>query len=736
MAKAKPIVSKAVDMKEPGVEGFLKQARERSKLASAAWEDNFNTAEDDVLFAYGDQWDEKTKMERMKEGRPTLTLNKLGQYIYRLVGDQRQNVQTIKFSPVQGNANAKMMNTAGTKDFSVAEVYESITRNIENVSNAAYHYKLAFQHAVEGGFGWLRVLTNYSSSDAFELDLKIEAIRNRWAVIMDPNAKEPDYSDANYCFISERISKEEFDKRYPGKKVGELHNPKDESFSGWGDKNSIRISEYFVRRPIVKELVLMSTGETYWMQDIKDVIDELEEQGVTVTRTRKVNTYKVEWYKITAWDVLEGPVEWCGDTIPVAPVLGKEIDVKGQRFYRGIINEAKDAQRMLNYWQSAATERVALAPKAPWIAPAESIETYMGMWQTANVKNWAVLPYTPTPNGDRPFRQDPPPMPSSELAIAANSEEGIKSSIGIYDAMLGNRSGETSGIAIQRRQQQGDTATFVYTDNLNLAIRRIGKILCEAIPIVYDSNRTIRLAFPDGSGDFVEINKTIHDDEKGIDVVVHDLSTGKYDVVIETGPQYSTQRQESMNAMMELAKVVPQVAQVAPDLLALNIDAPNMGAIADRLKHTLPANLLSQEDQEEMAKNAPPPPPPSPEMQQAEMEMQSEQAKMQGDQALMQIKLEIEKTKLQQVQLQSQLKVAEAQTKSNEAMGGHDDEGQDSAMIQSMVHDAVAQAMAEMIAQSRSQQTPQGNEQEDMQEPEGEEQMEPPSQEQMEEIQE
>lgn len=729
MIKAKPIVSKPVDMQESGINGFLKQARERSSLASAAWQDNFNTSEEDVLFAYGEQWDEKTKMERMQEGRPTLTLNKLGQYIYRLVGDQRQNVQTIKFSPVQGNANAKMMNTAGTKDFSVAEVYESISRNIENVSNATYHYKLAFQHSVEGGFGWLRVLTNYSTSDAFELDLKIEAIRNRWSVLIDPSAKEPDYSDANYCFISERMTKEEFDKRYPDKKMGELQNTKDDSFLGWGDKSSIKISEYFVRRPIVKELVLMNNGDTYWMQDIKDVIDELKEQGVTITRTRKVNTYKVEWYKITAWDILEGPIEWCGDTIPVVPVLGKEIDVKGQRFYRGIINEAKDAQRMLNYWQSAATERVALAPKAPWIAPADSIENYMPMWQTANVKNWAVLPYTPTANGERPFRQDPPPMPSSELSIAANSEEGIKSSIGIYDAMLGNRSNENSGIAIQRRQQQGDTATFVYTDNLNLAIRRVGKILCEAIPIVYDSNRVIRLSFADGSGDFVEINKTIHDNRTDTDVVIHDLSTGKYDVVVETGPQYSTQRQESMDAMMELAKVVPQIAQVAPDLLALNIDAPNMGAIADRLKHTVPINLLSQEDQEEMAKNAPPPAPPAPEVQQAQIQMQGEQAKMQGDQQLMQIKLQIEQIKLQQTQLQSQLKVTEAQAKTTSS--NSNDEGQDSSMIQSMVHDAVAQVMAELIAHSRSQQAPQ----QEAQDPATEENTGIPSQENAEGIQ-
>jgi len=691
------IKSKPIELRDAGVEGFLKEARERAKTATTAWKDNFASAEEDVLFAYGEQWDDAAKRERMQEGRPTLTLNKMGQYIYRLIGDQRQNVQTIKFHAVQGNSNAKMQNTAGTKDYSVSQVYEAITRNIEITSNANYHYKTAYQHAVEGGFGWLRVLTDYSQSDSFELDLKIESVRNRWSVVVDPYSKEPDYSDMNYAFISERISREEFNKRYPDKRIGELQGADADTVVNWSDENTIKVSEYFVRRPITKELVLMTNGETYWYDDVKPVLDELAGQGVTIQRQRKVQTWKVEWYKITAWDILEGPKQWCGTTIPIAPVLGKEIDVKGQRYFRGVINEAKDAQRMLNYWQSAATERVALAPKSPWVADARSIEDYQEIWKSANIKNWSVLPYKAVAGINPPTRQDPPSMPSAELQIATLAEEGIKSSIGIYDAMLGNKSQEQSGRAIIARQQQGDTATYIFTDNLVMAQRRIGRILCEAIPVIYDSNRIIRLAFPDGSGDFVEINKTIRDEQTGMDVVIHDLSTGKYDVVVETGPQYSTQRQASQDAIMQLAQVIPQVAQVAPDIIAMNVDAPNMSVLSDRLKKTIPTNMLSKEDQEEFAKDAPPPQP-TPEQQQAQIEMQSAQQEQQFNLQMQQLKLQEAQLKFQTEQLKAQQSV---QPEREEKEEGHEDETQDKAMIQEMVNEAVSEALAQYIASQR-----------------------------------
>lgn len=706
------ITTQPIDMQEEGEAGLIKLAKERSLIASRYWASTYELSRDDTAFAYGEQWDAKAL--EVRKGRPTLTLNKMGQFIYRLVGDQRQNVRSGKVI-ASGNFDGTFKNTENTKDYKLSQVLAGLTKDIELKSNAPYHYKTAFQHAVEGGFGWLRVVNDYADNTSFDQDLLIKSVRHKYTVMIDPNATEPDASDMNYAFVSERMSVEEFRERYPDGQISDLERTGADHVAFWGVDKTVVVSEYFTRKPVKRDLLMMSDGSTYWMDEVKDVLDELENMGITVTRKRKVNTHKVLWYKITAAGVLEGPKEWVGSTIPIVPVWGKEIDFDGKREFRGLIHDGKDAQRMHNYWMSAATERVALAPKSPWVGAAENFEGHEDKWRTANIQNWSYLPYNPTTTGDKPQRQDPPPMPSQELQIAALSEQGIKSSVGIYDSMLGQKSQETSGIAIQSRQQQGDTANYVFTDNLDLAIQRVYKILLEAIPAVYDGNRIVRMHFEDGSGDFVEINKTIRDEQTGKDVVIHDLGAGKYNVTVTTGASYLTQRQEAASTLLDFAKTVPQAAQVGADLIAANLDAPNMDAMAKRLKKMLPPNMLSPEEQEEIQKDAPPPQP-NPQEQAAQQAMQqqiqAEQAKQQFELQMHQIKLEIEKTKLAQAQLGV---ASEANAQASESKNTHEDAAQDEAMIKTIVQNEIAKAMAALIAHQRSQS--QSQPQEELQEP-------------------
>ena len=81
---------------------------------------------------------------------------------------------------------------------------------------------------------------------------------------------------------------------------------------------------------------------------------------------RTVRSYKVTQTIMTGADVLEVN-DWPGRYIPLIPVYGDEIIVEGKRYFRSLINPAVDAQQMFNFWRSASTEMVALAPKVPWI---------------------------------------------------------------------------------------------------------------------------------------------------------------------------------------------------------------------------------------------------------------------------------------------------------------------------------------------------------------------------------
>lgn len=685
-------------------EAILKEARERADKAKTEWQHNFDAAAEDVRFLAGYQWPEKIRQEREEKDRPCLTLNKMPQYVDQVLGDQRQNRPAIHVHPTEANMggeDAKLGNITGKKNYSLSEVYESLIRNIEYTSNAEAHYDTAFQHAVEGGFGWLRVLTKYSTDDAFEQDLCIKSIHNRFAVLMDPDAVEPDYCDANWCFIGEMMPRKEYDKRYPDSPLGDLMDTTADDANWWATEEGVRVAEYFYREPATRELLLLSDGRVVWHDEIKPVIDELADLGVSVKRVRKVKTYSVKWMKITANAILEGPVDWPGRTIPVVPVLGKEITIGDKRHYRGLIRHGKDAQRMHNYWMTATTERVALAPKAPWTGPAEAFEGYEEQWRNANRDNDAYLPYNETPNGDRPRREAPPPMPAAELQVALSFTDELKSTIGLYDASVGAQSNETSGKAILARQQQGDRGTFAYIDNLSRAIRRTGQLLIELIPKIYDSERVIRVQFEDGTGDWLRINQTITDRQSGKDIMVNDVAQGKFDVTVKAGPGYQTQRMQAADSLMQFVQAVPSSANVVVDLIAQNMDWPGAEEIAKRLKKTLPFGILDEEESEELGIQ---PPQPTPEQQADMKKHEATIAKAQADMAGAEAdtagaQADVEKARADSAQAQADL--AEAQRRLAEMEQAAQMAGPGT--MEETVRNIVAEALAEMMSQQPAQ---------------------------------
>lgn len=677
---------------------LLEEARKRADRGYTAFKDNITAAKDDVEFLAGNQWPESVKKERDDQGRPYLTLNKLPQFVDQIIGDQRQNRPGIHIHPIEGDngqSEKKLSNQAGTKDYKLSEVYEAVIRNIEYTSNAEAHYDRSFQHSVEGGFGWLRVITEYSDDTSFEQDIKIKSIKDRFAVIMDPDAEELDGSDASWCFVSQKMSMKEFRKRYPKARTGDLSTAEMAEYSWWYEEDYVRVAEYFRREPATRTLLLMNTGDTYFLDEVEDVLDELAKDQIVPIRKREVETYKVKWMKITSHDVLEKEVDWPGRTIPVVPVYGKEIDIGDKTFYRGAIRYAHDAQRMHNYWMTAATERVALSPKAPYVAPAEAIEGFEPEWENANTGNSAVLRYNPIPGVDRPQREQPASMPAAEVNMALTMTDEMKSTVGIYDASIGAQGNETSGRAIIARQRQGDRGTFAYVDNLSRAIRRIGKILVELIPYIYDTERLIRLRFEDGSGDWVPINKTVIDDQSGKEIMLHDISAGKFDVTVTSGPSYQTLRMEAADSLMQFVQAVPSSANLVMDLVAQNMDWPGAQEIAKRLKKTLPPGILDQEEADELGIQ---PPQPTPEQQADMAKAEADIAKAEADK----VKAQADTQKAEADVAQAQADLAEAQQQMQRMRMEAQAAGAGS--LQEMVYELVAEAVAQMVQNGQMQQ--------------------------------
>lgn len=611
-------------------DALIATARERARDGASYWKDNWELAEDDLKFLSGDQWPDQVKNERELEQRPCLTNNVLPTFVEQIIGDQLQNKPSIKInatdvtrvpdSETGEDTTLKIKSLSSGKEYELAETLQGIIKNIEYNCDAEDAYDVAFQSAVEGAFGYLRVRSDYLADDTFEQDLIIEAIENQFSVVIDPSAKKPDKSDMMWCFIDDQMLKVDFKEKYPDASMEPVNTDSVDDVGSWFSEQTVRVSEYFTRERVTKKVCLLSDGRSMYKEDIEGVVDELMEQGITIVRERNVKTFKTIWRKITGRDVLEGPIELKCSTVPVIPVYGKSITIKKKKIYRSAIRHSKDAQRMVNYWDSAATESVALAPKAPFSGTPEQIEGFEDEWENANTSNLSFLPFNKdNPNDRGPQRQQPAIVPSAEISLSMQATDKIKSTMGMFDASVGAQGNETSGRAIVARQRESDTGSFRFIDNLSKAIRRVGRLLVELIPTIYDTERVVRLKFPDETEDFVKLNEQIFDDEanngEGEWVTISDLSIGKYDVVVTTGPAYTTQRMEAADSMMQFAAAVPQAGAVMADLIALNMDWPGADTIAERLKKIVPPNVLTKEEREKLEEDLPEQTEPTPEQQ-------------------------------------------------------------------------------------------------------------------------
>lgn len=581
-------------------EKIIKQFTDDYDLAFTAESRNRIDMVDDLRFAALDQWPEEVRLER--KGRPMLTLDHIGQSIRKVIGGIRTNMPSIKVDPIDDGA-----------DKETANVLEDLTRQIEQGSNARNAYLNAAKFQVKMGYGVWRVNTVMNTDDIFEQDIVILPVKNPFVWYFDPDAIMPQKQDGRFCVGSITMSKERFEQEYPDIDVpsGIPNQGLGETLERWYSSDSIRVGEYYVKRKKKQTLVQLSNGVVVKADDITDEDIQLyQQQGITPVREREVEADVIDYYKLTAFEILEHQ-EWPGKLFPVVPVYGEEENIEGETEYRGIVRAAKDPQRMYNYWNSAAAETIALQPKAPWLVTKDQIKNYKEFWEVANTENLPYLPYEPDGKAPPPQRINPPALQNGLLAQAGTSAQDIQQATGVFEAAQQPTSENRSGRAVIALQQEADLGTSLYMDNLAQAIEHTGKILLELIPKFYDTQRVIRLRGEDDGVRFAEINKPILTPD-GMKIQ-NDLSRGKYDVRVGIGPSYRTRRIEAANSMVELAQVFPQILQVAGDLVAKNLDWPGADEMAERLKKLLPPGIADEDEEI------------SPEQQQAQQQAQEAQ---------------------------------------------------------------------------------------------------------------
>jgi len=527
--------------------------------------------------------------------RPCLTINKLPQHVRQVTNDQRQNRPSGKVIPADDKA-----------DVEVAEIFNGMVRHIEYISDADVAYDTACENQVAYGEGYIRLLTEYESPNSFDQNIKIDSLINPFQVYIDPGFKKLDGSDIAWCFIIDTLSEDEYKALYPN---SELSNYNTSAWMGlnqripdWFSNNGkvCTVAEYFVKEDQEEVIVKLADGRILPKKDIT------KEDKASIILERTTKKPVIKWYKINGVEVLEETV-WPGNRIPLIPVFGDALLEDGQRIYSGLVRKVMEEQMMLNVAKTTAIELIAATPKAPWVGPLGFVGDRKADWQDVNLKNLAYLEYDVIDDLGNPL---PPPTRNVQeppiqgiLEIMNSIEMDIKSTNNMFDPSMGQKVNNQSGKAVLALQNAGSVGNYHFSDNLSRAIRLCGRILLDLIPKIYNEKRVIRIIGADDKHKLTTINGEGSPEEVGIKpdlegiAPIYDVTSGKYDITVSSGPSYQTKRQENLSMLFDLAGKDPALMGIAGDLIVSQIDSPMSEQLTRRLEKALPPGLLDDENE-------------------------------------------------------------------------------------------------------------------------------------------
>lgn len=599
----------------------MEEARKRFQKAETFYGAQRQLAIADTQFVMADsdngwQWPEWIRNQRTVDKKVMLTVNLTAQHCNQIINAIRQNKPMARVLPVDDYA-----------DKETAEILGGLLRNVQASSNADDAHDVGAEHSVYGGEGYWRIYTEYESPESFDQVIKIGPCSNPNLVYVDPDAKEIDKSDAMWGFIFEDISREQFKREYPDIDPASWDQGT-YTASGWISANTVRRAEYFYCEQVKDTALLMADGRGTLKSTLpKGTIYIPPEKGLNgslagpngemaiVVRERETERKRWKWCKLVGGH--DDPVDtkdWPGEYLPIVSVIGKEVNVNGEIIRKGIVRDLKDPARMVNYSYSETVQTVALQNKIPYMAAAEAIEGYEDIWKSANLENRPYLPYNAFDDAGnalpRPERQQPPIMAAAQVQLLQLSTEQMRGASGQQNSNFGIKSEAQSGIGIQRLKDQGEVATFHFPDNLRRALQYEAKVVIDLIQKIYDTKRVVRILGLDGKEDYATLDPSMDQayaeadgiDAEDIEKIFNPL-VGKYDVVINTGPAYQTQRQEAFAALTELAAKNPQLMAIAGDIVMRAADFPMAEELAKRFEKTLPPGMKDEKG------NAPPPDP-------------------------------------------------------------------------------------------------------------------------------
>lgn len=551
------------------IKNDLKEARKK-------YDSIYTRVKEDQIFtnAINGQFTKDDKSER-GENRGEFSFPILDKFVEKVVGNYDTHPYGINYSSYRPENNAK------------ARLLSAIVRGIENRSKANMSYRTALRSAVTTGYGWLYATTEYANpeDDSLDVEIYIEHILNPASVLIDPLSNKPDGSDAEWVAHVDYIS--------PSKAKSEYG---DEVLAYVGKDNEMFDSAYLSRSendvvPVISYYKKHKKSTQVWIdQDGNAVEEELASAKTKMKTTCTVKLTKIVGNKIVYKSDLKIK------ELPIIPVFGLPVYEGDSADYLGIPHRAKDGQRLLNYSASLGIERLALSPKANYVAPLEGLESTAEQWKNSAKSNPPVLLYNAFTKDGQPIPQPQRQDTSVNLGDIISSQQSMITLIGEIIGMPNGGIGgegprnETAEAALLRARST-ETVFSTFYENLAVSIEQLGKVILQMLSVNYDTERNVPMVV-DG--------KPTRDviDFSNLNILPTD-----FEVAIDAGPLMSTQRKENLRTLMALGSLVgPQfIGHILPEMVQ-NIDIDDEGGVLAQKMQMISQQMIQPQTNPEQIK--------------------------------------------------------------------------------------------------------------------------------------
>jgi len=590
-----PVETQEIDVRNDTPAGkLLLEIRERHQYGVDKWEDAKTERDTDLKYICGDPWDKDDRQERFDAGRPCINHDELGQYVNACVNTARQNKKGIKIDPDGNGADEKS-----------AKLRQGLIQRVEYRSKASSIYLNAFQSMVEGSYGFIRLARKYAAGDTFDQEIVVKPIANPNSVIYYPDCKEPDWSDAEWCFVLDPINAKEFKRRWPkAQKVSFTDDDRDLA-KNWIVGDDILVAEYWKIETKYVTLYQLHDG----------TITRVKPQG-RYARDRERPVKSLVQYMTNGVEILSTNPQ-PGELIPIIPFIGLERWVDNgtgaKRVLFSLPRLARDPQMSLAYLNSLEMEEAGLTPKTPYVGYKGQFESDKKAWTELTKVPYSFVQADPIVDESTgqvlplPRREQFTPNFAAYEVAKDSCRRAIQAAMGITPLpTAAQRNNEKSGVALQQIQSQAQIGSYHFTDGFDRALALAGRVMDGWLDTTYDGERELAIPQDDESHQMLKLNtQEPYPDPKTQELQHHRIGAenpGDHNVTISTQPSYDSMFQqvnEFLNGLVANLKNIPPAGTPQAKILGKAIRMRQMGIGGDQL-----ADIIDPPEQNQMPPQA------------------------------------------------------------------------------------------------------------------------------------